>query len=88
MRLRRPDFRLAVVGTGAAFLRGFAERAPDRYAVAVDRDQGGSVALAAAYHVIKTTEARVSPDPGVARSSRVGRCAPPGRRGVVAVGVW
>ena len=55
MRSRRPDFRLAVVGTGAAFLRGFAERAPDRYAVAIDRDQGGSVALAAAYDVIKTT---------------------------------
>jgi len=60
VRLRRPDFRLAVVGTGAAFLRGVAERAPDRYAVAIDRDQGGSVALAAAYHVIKTTEARVA----------------------------
>ncbi len=60
VRLRRPDFRLAVVGTGAAFLRGFAERAPDTYAVAIDRDQGGSVALAAAYHVIKTTGARLA----------------------------
>lgn len=66
VRSRRPDFRLAVVGTGAAFLRGFAERAPDRYAVAIDRDQGGSVALAAAYGVIKTIETRLAgiPDLG------------------------
>lgn len=60
VRSRRPDFRLAIVGTGAAFLRGFAERAPDRYAVAIDRDQGGSVALAAAYDVIKTTGTRLA----------------------------
>jgi predicted transcriptional regulator of viral defense system len=60
VRSRRPDFRLAVVGTGAAFLRGFAERAPDRYAVAIDREQGGSVALAAAYDVIKTIETRLA----------------------------
>ena len=40
MRSRRPDFRLALVGTGAAFLRGLAERAPGRSAVAVDRGQG------------------------------------------------
>ena len=60
VRSRRPDFRLAVVGTGAAFLRGFAERAPDRYAVAVDRDQGGSVALAAAYEMVKTTSSRIA----------------------------
>jgi len=60
VRSRRPDFRLAVVGTGAAFLRGLAERAPDRYAVAIDRDQGGSVALAATYHVVKTTGPRIA----------------------------
>ena len=60
VRSRRSDFRLAVVGTGAAFLRGFAERAPDRYAVVVDRDQGGSVALATVYHVIKTTGGRLA----------------------------
>ncbi len=63
MRARRPDFRLAVVGTGAAFLRGFAERAPDRYAVAIDREQGGSVALAAAYDVVKTTRTRLAAIP-------------------------
>jgi len=57
---RPPDFRLSLVGTGAAFLRGLAERAPDRYAVAVDRDQGGSVALAASYDVVKTTEPRIA----------------------------
>ncbi len=60
VRSRRPDFRLALVGTGAAFLRGFAERAPDRYAVAIDRDQGGSVALAIAYDVVKTTGPRIA----------------------------
>ena len=60
VRSRRPDFRLAVVGTGAAFLRGFAERAPERYAVAIDRDQGGSVALAATYDAVKTTRPRIA----------------------------
>jgi len=63
VRARRHDFRLAVVGTGAAFLRGFSERAPDRYAVAIDREQGGSVALAAAYDVIKTTRTRLAAIP-------------------------
>lgn len=60
VRSRRPDFRLALVGTGAAFLRGLAERAPDRYALAIDRDQGGSVALAATYDVVKTTGPRIA----------------------------
>jgi predicted transcriptional regulator of viral defense system len=63
VRSRRPDLRLAVVGTGAAFLRGLAERAPERYAVAIDRDQGGSVALAAAYTVVKTTGVRLADIP-------------------------
>lgn len=60
---RRPDFRLAIVGTGAAFLRGFSERPPVDYAVAVDRDQGGSVALSHAYHVVKTTRRRLDAVP-------------------------
>jgi len=60
VRARRPDFGLAVVGSGAAFLRGFSERAPTQYAVAVDKHQGGSVALTIAYDVVKTTAERIS----------------------------
>lgn len=60
VRERRPDFRLALVGTGAAFLRAHSERAPDEYTVAIDRAQGGSGALVKAYRVIKTTEARLA----------------------------
>lgn len=56
---RRPDFRLAMIGTGAAFLRGFSERAPSSYAVAITREQGGSVALASVYQQFKTTAARI-----------------------------
>ena len=56
---RRPDFRLAMIGTGAAFLRGFSERAPGVYAVATTREQGGSVALASIYQLIKTVPARI-----------------------------
>jgi len=63
---RRPDFRLAVVGTGAAFLRGFSERAPSDYAVAIDKTQGGSIALAHAYRVTKTTPARIAGIPTLA----------------------
>jgi hypothetical protein len=59
VRTKRADFRFAVVGPGAAFLRGYSERAPKRYAVAVDKRQGGSVALAAAYELIKTTADRI-----------------------------
>lgn len=59
VRRRRPDFRLAVVGSGAAFLRGFSERAPDQYAIAADKSQGGSVALSAAYDVVRTTAERI-----------------------------
>lgn len=62
---KRPDFRLAVVGSGAAFLRGYSERAPDQYAVAVDFRQGGSVALAAAYVIVKTSAERVADVPPV-----------------------
>lgn len=62
---KRPDFRLAVVGSGAAFLRGYSERAPDRYAVAIDFRQGGSVALATAYTVVKTNADRVADIPKV-----------------------
>jgi predicted transcriptional regulator of viral defense system len=60
---RRPDFRLAMVGTGAAFLRGFHERPPAGYAVAIDRDQGGSVALSHAYEIVKTTWKRLDAVP-------------------------
>ena len=63
IRAKRPDFRLAVIGSGAAFLRGFAERPPRDYTVAVDRDQGGSIALAAAYTVVKTTAERIADVP-------------------------
>jgi predicted transcriptional regulator of viral defense system len=63
VRARRPDFRLAVIGTGAAFLRGFSDRAPGRYAVAIDHAQGGSVALAAAYDVVKTSATRIADIP-------------------------
>lgn len=63
VRAKRPDFSLAVVGSGAAFLRGFSERAPSRYAVAVDKRQGGSVALTVAYDVVKTTAERISDIP-------------------------
>jgi len=59
VRRKRPDLRLAVVGTGAAFLRGFSERGPRRYVVAVDHAQGGSVAVAREYDVVKTTLARL-----------------------------
>lgn len=59
VRRKRPDLRLAVVGTGAAFLRGFSERGPRRYVVAVDHAQGGSVAVAREYEVVKTTLARL-----------------------------
>lgn len=62
---RRPDFRLAIVGSGAAFLRGYSERAPDRYAAAIDFRQGGSVALAAAYVIVKTSAERVANVPSV-----------------------
>ena len=48
VRKNRPDFRLAVVGSGATFLRGFSERAPNQYVIAADKRQGGSVALNAA----------------------------------------
>ena len=61
--VRRPDFRMAIVGTGAAFLRGFSERPPARYAVAIDRDQGGSVALTHAYQTVKTTGKRLDAVP-------------------------
>lgn len=57
---KRPDFRVAVIGTGAAFLRGYAERAPHAYTVAVDKEQGGSVALAHAYDLVKTTTTRIA----------------------------
>jgi predicted transcriptional regulator of viral defense system len=60
VRAKRPDFRLAVVGSGAAFLRGFSERPPAEYAIAIDKRQGGSVALAAAYDVVKTTGERIA----------------------------
>ena len=63
VRARRPDFSLAVIGSGASFLRGFSERAPNRYAVAVDKRQGGSVALMVAYDVVKTTAKRISDIP-------------------------
>ena len=56
---RRPDFRLAMIGTGAAFLRGFSERAPGGYAVAITREQGGSVALGSIYQLVKTTPSRI-----------------------------
>lgn len=65
VRTRRPDFRLAVVGSGAAFLRGYSERAPDRYAVAVDKRQGGSIALASAYDLVKTTAHRIAGIPNL-----------------------
>ena len=57
---KRPDFRVAVIGTGAAFLRGYAERAPHTYAVAVDKEQGGSVALGRAYELVKTRSSRIA----------------------------
>ncbi len=63
VRARRPDFSLAIIGTGAAFLRGFSERAPGRYTVAIDHGQGGSVALTAAYDVVKTTAKRIADIP-------------------------
>lgn len=63
VRVKRPDLNFAVVGTGAAFLRGFSERAPDQYVIAIDRAQGGSAALAAAYNVVKTTRARIDDIP-------------------------
>ena len=63
VQAKRPDFSLAIVGTGAAFLRGFSERAPGRYTVAIDHGQGGSVALAAAYDVVKTTAKRIADIP-------------------------
>jgi len=63
VRAKRPDFSLAIIGTGAAFLRGFSERAPGRYTVAIDHGQGGSVALAAAYDVMKTTAKRIADIP-------------------------
>jgi predicted transcriptional regulator of viral defense system len=62
---KRPDFRLAVVGSGAAFLRGYSERAPDRYAVAIDFRQGGSVALGKVYTIIKTSGERVAAVPSL-----------------------
>lgn len=63
VRKKRPDFRLAVVGSGAAFLRGFSERAPNQYVIAADKRQGGSVALNAAYDVVRTTAARIDDVP-------------------------
>ena len=63
VRAKRPDFNLAIVGSGAAFLRGFSERAPSQYTVAIDHGQGGSVALAAAYDVVKTTPERIADIP-------------------------
>lgn len=63
VRARRPDFRLAVIGSGAAFLRGFSERAPRRYTVAIDHGQGGSVALTAGYDVVKTSTKRIADIP-------------------------
>ncbi|MCC6619521.1 MAG: hypothetical protein IT341_10845 [Chloroflexi bacterium] len=56
---KRPDLHLAVIGSGAAFLRGFAERAPARFVIAIDKTQGGSVALNAAYDVVRTTPIRI-----------------------------
>jgi len=63
VRAKRPDFSLAIIGTGAAFLRGFSERAPGGYTVALDHGQGGSVAVAAAYDVMKTTAKRIADIP-------------------------
>ena len=62
---KRPDFRLAIVGSGAAFLRGYSERAPDRYAAAIDYRQGGSVALATAYVIVKSSAERVADVPNL-----------------------
>lgn len=62
---RRPDFRLAVIGTGAAFLRGLAERPPTRYSIAIDKAQGGSVALSSTYHVVRTTTRRLAGVPSL-----------------------
>lgn len=44
-------------------LRGFSERPPARYAVAIDRDQGGSVALTHTYQTVKTTGKRIDTVP-------------------------
>ncbi len=63
VRAKRPDFNLAIVGSGAAFLRGFSERAPSQYTVAIDHAQGGSVALATVYDVVKTTLERIADIP-------------------------
>ena len=57
--LRRPGLLLQVVGDGAAFLRGYADRAPATYGIAVDKAATRSRALERAYVVIRTTHKRL-----------------------------
>lgn len=57
--LRRPGLRFQVVGDGAAFLRGYSDRAPAAYRLAVDKAATRSRALERAYVVIRTTHQRL-----------------------------
>ena len=54
-----PALRLQLIGAGAAFLRGYADRAPHRYRLAVDKTATRSRALEREYDVMRTTPERL-----------------------------
>ncbi len=57
--MRRPRLSFQVVGDGAAFLRGYADRAPTTYRVAIDKTTSPSKALERVYDVVRTTPGRL-----------------------------